>query len=144
MLYRWRGRVELKATRSFVGGGDGARKNWWIKSSLAEQQSNIGFHGLENVREHSIHQHISAVKYGICGEFVWVMFLVVCFLHKTNPNPRKKIWCGKKWPKMQLLTYFSWVGLDLGWGVRRSNNIIYMFSNPPEFGKSQTPYYGGT
>ena len=34
-----------------------------------------------------------------CGEFGWVGFLVVRFLHKINPNPRKIICCGKKWPK---------------------------------------------
>ena len=31
-------------------------------------------------------------------------FLVDCFLYKTNPNPRKTIFCcGEKWPKMPLL-----------------------------------------
>ena len=38
-----------------------------------------------------------------------------------------------------LLTYFSWVGLALGWGVRRFHHSVCMFSNPTEFGKSQTP-----
>ena len=37
--------------------------------------------------------------YGVRGEFGWVRFLVVCFLYKINPNPRKNICCGKKWPK---------------------------------------------
>ena len=37
--------------------------------------------------------------YGVCGEFGWFGFLVACFLYKTNPNPRKNICCGKKWPK---------------------------------------------
>ena len=38
---------------------------------------------------------------------------------------------------MPLLTYFSWVGLALGWGVRRFHDNIYMFSNPTEFGTSE-------
>ena len=33
------------------------------------------------------------------GDIGWVGFLVVCFLYKTNANPRKIIRCGKKWPK---------------------------------------------
>ena len=36
---------------------------------------------------------------GVCG---WAGFLVVCFLCKTNPNPRKNIRCGKKWAQMPL------------------------------------------
>ena len=34
--------------------------------------------------------------------------------------------------QMQLLTYsnFSWVGMALGWGVRRLHNNIHMFPNP--------------
>ena len=53
---------------------------------------------------------------GFCGEFGWDGFLVVCFLHKINPNPRKSICCGKKWPKCHFLTCFflGWVGLELG------------------------------
>ena len=39
---------------------------------------------------------------GVCGQFDWVRFLVVCFLYKTNPNPRKTSCCGKKWPKCQF------------------------------------------
>ena len=31
--------------------------------------------------------------------FGWVGFLAVCFLYKINPNPRKIICCGKKWPE---------------------------------------------
>ena len=31
---------------------------------------------------------------------IWLgRFLAVCFLYKTNPNPRKTVCCGKKWPK---------------------------------------------
>ena len=50
------------------------------------------------------------------NEFGRVRFVVVCFLYKTNPNPRKIICCGKKWPKCHLLTQFflGWVGLGLG------------------------------
>ena len=68
-------------------------------------------------------------------------FLWSVFLYKTNPNPRKTICCGKKWPKCHFLTYFflGWV-VALGWGVRRFHSNIYMFSNPTEFGISQTPY----
>ena len=50
---------------------------------------------------------------------------------------------GKSGPNATFKTYFSWVGLALGWGIRRFHNNIYseyMFSNPTEFGKSQTPY----
>ena len=38
----------------------------------------------------------------LAGNFGWVRFLVVCFLYKINPNPRKCIYCGKKWPKCHL------------------------------------------
>ena len=39
--------------------------------------------------------------------------------------------------------FFSWAGLASGWGVRRFHNNMYpsMFSNPTDFGKSQTPYF---
>ena len=54
---------------------------------------------------------LSVLKYGVCGEFGWVGFLVrVCCLYKTNPNPRKSICCGKKWPKCYFLIF-----LGLGW-----------------------------
>ena len=54
---------------------------------------------------------------GVCGEFIGcVGFLVVFFLYKTNPNLRKIICCGKKWPKFHCQTFFflGWVGLGLG------------------------------
>ena len=35
---------------------------------------------------------------GFAANLAWVRFLVVCFLDKTKPNPRKPICCGKKWP----------------------------------------------
>ena len=63
-------------------------------------------------------------------KFGWVGFLVVCFLYKINRNPREIIFWGKKGHKCHFLTYFSWVGLALGWGVRRFHNNICMFSNP--------------
>ena len=37
-----------------------------------------------------------------CGEFDWVGFLVVCFLYKINPTPRKNICCGKEVVQMTL------------------------------------------
>ena len=52
---------------------------------------------------------------GVCGELGWVRFLV-CFLYKTNPDPRKTICCGKIVAQMPLLTSFflGWVALGLG------------------------------
>ena len=69
------------------------------------------------------------------NSFGWVRFLVFCFLYKINLNPRKNICCGKKWPKCPK-PCFSWVGLALGWGVRRFhiNNNIHVgsrFSTQP-------------
>ena len=64
-------------------------------------------------------------------------FLVVCFLHKINPNPRKNYLAvrGKSGPECPFFqAYISWVGLALGWGVRRFRNNIYIFSNPTEIG----------
>ena len=61
---------------------------------------------------------------GVAGEFGWVRFLVLCLLHETNPNPRKIICCGKKVVQLPLLTYFSWVGLALGWG---SSSVSYQY-----------------
>ena len=78
---------------------------------------------------------------GVRGEFGWVRFLVVCFLYKTNPNPRKIICSGKKWPNCHFQPKFCWVGLALGWGVRRFRNNISMFPNPTELGVSQTPHW---
>ena len=75
---------------------------------------------------------------------VWLgwVFVVVCSLDKTTPNPRENICCGKNRPKMPRLTvFFFGLGWPLGWGVRRSYNNFGMFSNATEFGKSQTPYY---
>ena len=46
----------------------------------------------------------------------WVGFLVVCFLNKTNPNPRKiiSLW-GKKWPRCHLQLFFSFSGWVVPW-----------------------------
>ena len=46
-----------------------------------------------------------------CGEFGWVRFLVVCFLYKTNPNPRKtRLLWEKSGPNVNFNLIFSWVG----------------------------------
>ena len=82
---------------------------------------------------------------GISGSLrrIWLGcgFIVVCFLYKINPNPPKFICCGEKsGPNATFDLIFHRVGLALGWGVRRfHNNILYMFSNPTEIGKSHTP-----
>ena len=46
----------------------------------------------------------------------------------------------KKWPKCHFQPTFSWVGLALGWGIRRFHSNVYMFPNPTELGISPTPY----
>ena len=71
------------------------------------------------------------------ANFGWVGFLVVCFLYKVNPNPRKISCCGKTWPKCHFLTYFflGWV-VALGWGVRRFHDKIYR----SWFATQHTPY----
>ena len=76
----------------------------------------------------------------VCRELDWVGFLVVCFLYKTNPNPTKKLCAvGKSGRNATFSLIFPWVGLTLGWGVRRFHNNIDTFPNPTEFGISQTP-----
>ena len=49
-------------------------------------------------------------------DFGWVNFLVVCFLYKINPNPRKNVCCGgKSGPNATFdLCTFSRVGVGLG------------------------------
>ena len=78
---------------------------------------------------------------GICGEFVWVRFPVVCFLYKTNLNPRKNICCGKKWSLFFLGLGWPWVGefdsfiitfvlfptLQNSVNRKHHNNIIWVF-----------------
>ena len=39
----------------------------------------------------------------VAGQFGWVGFLAVCFLHKISPNQRKIVGCGEKW-EIPLLT----------------------------------------
>ena len=63
----------------------------------------------------------------VYGEFGWFRFLVVCFLYKTNPDPRKIICCVKKSPNCHVQPNLSWVGLALGWEVRWFHNNIYYF-----------------
>ena len=81
---------------------------------------------------------------GVCGEFGWGRFLVVCFLYKTNPNPRKNILL---WEKVAQIATFNLVflglGWSLGWGVRRLRNNIFMyffFAIQHNLVNSQTPY----
>ena len=51
-------------------------------------------------------------EFGVRGQFGWVRFRVVCLLHKTNANPRKKIFAvGKSGPKATFNLFF----LGLGW-----------------------------
>ena len=51
---------------------------------------------------------------------------------------------GKSGPNATFNLFFLGVGVALGWGVCRFHNDVYMFSNPTEFSKSQTPYSGDT
>ena len=54
---------------------------------------------------------------GFCGELGWVGFLVVCFLHKINPNQRKttkKYLLWEKGPKIPILTE-NFLGLGWPW-----------------------------
>ena len=69
-------------------------------------------------------------------EFGWVGFLVVCFLYKTNPNPRKKVFtAGKSGPNATLNPIllglgWPWAGALVGFMTRFT---WCMFSNPTEF-----------
>ena len=51
--------------------------------------------------------------------FGWGGFLVVCFLYKINPNPRRIVCCGNKWLKCHFEHIFclGWV-VALGRGVQ--------------------------
>ena len=81
-----------------------------------------------------------AKNQGVCGEFGWAGFLVVCFRYKINPNPRKNICCDQKWPKNATFDlFFLGLGLALGWGVRRFRNNIYMISTQHNFVNRQHP-----
>ena len=62
---------------------------------------------------------------GVGGQFGWVRFFVVCFLYKTNPNPRKTICRGEKVARMPLLNL---IFLGLGWPwVGEFEGFIIMF-----------------
>ena len=60
-------------------------------------------------------------------------FLQSVFYIKSIPTHEKLFACGKRSPKCHFKPTFF-----LGWGVRRFRNNIYRFSNPTEFGESQT------
>ena len=72
--------------------------------------------------------------------FGWVGFVVTYFLHKINPNPRKKNAAGKA--AQMPLSDLIFLGLGWPWVGRLHNTIQYpyMFSNPTEHVNSQTPY----
>ena len=59
---------------------------------------------------------LCCMKRLFCGEFGLVRFLVVCFLYKTIPIPRKVRAVGKSGTKCHFSIYFffGWVGLGLG------------------------------
>ena len=62
----------------------------------------------------------------------------VSYIQVKSISPHEKSFAvGKSGPHATFNLFFSWVGLALGWGVRRFRNNIYTFSNPTEFGKSQ-------
>ena len=68
--------------------------------------------------------------WGVCGELGWVRFSVVCFLYKTNPNPRKLFAVGKSGPNATFNLFllglgWPWVGKLVGF-----TNNIHVFSNP--------------
>ena len=60
--------------------------------------------------DNSVSSYCSCLTVGIIAFTINMVFeenligliLVVCFLYNTNPNPRKNIRCGKKWPKCHL------------------------------------------
>ena len=83
---------------------------------------------------------IAPPKHQGCLRTTWlarvsrILFPTPYLVYKINPNPRKIMCCGKKsGPNAAFKPMFSWVGLALGWGVRRFHNNIYTLSNPTEF-----------
>ena len=69
--------------------------------------------------------HVPCVRqYGVCGEFGWARFRVVCFLYKTNPNPRKIFAVGKSGQNATLNLIF--LGLDWPW-VEEFVGFMVMF-----------------
>ena len=78
---------------------------------------------------------------GVCGE-IWLGWVPCSLLPIHNQIPGHKhnhFAVGKSGPNTTFNLILSWVGLALGWGVRRFHNNIYMFSSPTELGQSQTP-----
>ena len=66
-------------------------------------------------------------------DFGWVGFLVACLLlqyNKSIPTHETLFAVGKSSSNATFNLIFSWVGLALGWGVRRFHNNTCMFSNP--------------
>ena len=55
---------------------------------------------------------VTSDERGVCGEFGWVRFLVVGFLRKTNPNPRKNYLL---WEKVAQAPLLNLIFLGLGW-----------------------------
>ena len=64
---------------------------------------------------YAISTAVSIAQSGVCGEFCWVEFLAVCFLCKTNPNPRTNICCGTKVAFVSQTPLFTYFFLGLGW-----------------------------
>ena len=75
-------------------------------------------------------------------DLVGLAFLQSVSYIKPIPTHTRKYLLWEKVAHMPrfFLPIFSWVGLALGWGVRRFHDNIYTFSNPTEFGESQTPH----
>ena len=84
---------------------------------------------------------MSGIKYGVCGEFVFVGVSCSLFpLQNQIPTHEKVcLLCGKKWPQMP---FFNLIFLGLGWPwVREFVGFIVMFTGMcfPIRSKSQTP-----
>ena len=64
-------------------------------------------------------------------DLVGLGFLQFCFLCKTNPNLTKNylLW-EKGGPNATFKPIFSWVGLALGWDIRRFHTDILSFFQP--------------
>ena len=60
-----------------------------------------------------INQQSTVVQYGVGGEFGWVRTLVVCFLHKANPNQPTKTYL--LFEKSGPIATFNLILLGLGW-----------------------------
>ena len=99
-----------------------------------------------NLSPKGVDDHVCSIPLLICRriwKYRWVLIHIgvlaenlirlgfwrsVSYVHKINPNPRKKYLLREKVAQMPLFNLFrSWVGLALGWGVCRFRNNIYMF-----------------